>query len=109
MPYRQPVDNVGISGISSAASILLITSTVHYNRVLQGTFSGGIKRSHVENIIPLHLSDELQTLKTGRLLEIRRHGTGLGTGGKKILLRVDFYSTRRESQSTTLVKREKFA
>lgn len=54
------------------------------------TLAGGVQGTHVEDIDALHLSDELQTLETGGLAEVGRNGTGLGTGGNEIFLRVDF-------------------
>lgn len=60
------------------------------------TLAGGIKGTHVEDVNALHLSDELQTLETGGLVEIGRNGTGLGTGSKEVLLALDLYISTRE-------------
>jgi hypothetical protein len=62
------------------------------------TLPAGIKRAHVEDIHALHLSKNFQTLKTGGLLEIGRHGTRLGTFGQKIGLGSDLYRTRGVSR-----------
>lgn len=60
------------------------------------TLAGGIKGTHVEDVNALHLSDELQTLETGGLVDIGGNGTGLGTGGKEVLLALDLYISTRE-------------
>lgn len=55
----------------------------------QHTLAGGVQGTHVKDIDALHLSDELQTLETGGLAEVGRDGTGLGTGGNQVILRLD--------------------
>ena len=54
------------------------------------TLPAGIQRPHVEDIDTLHLSEDFQTLKTGRLLKIGWDGTLLTTWGQKVLLVGDF-------------------
>lgn len=60
------------------------------------TLAGGIKGTHVEDVNALHLSDELQTLETGGLVDIGGNGTGLGTGSKEVILGLDLYISTRE-------------
>jgi len=55
------------------------------------TLAGGIQGTHVEDVDALHLSDELQTLETGSLDEVGGDGTGLGTGGNQVILRLDLF------------------
>lgn len=55
------------------------------------TETAGVQWPHVEDIDTLHLSENFETLKTGRLLGIGRNGTGLRTRGQKVLLGLDFY------------------
>ena len=59
------------------------------------TETAGVEGPHVEDVDALHLSDKLETLKTGSLLEIGGHGTGLSTLGEKIGLGSDLCSARR--------------
>lgn len=59
------------------------------------TLAGGVQRLHVEDINALNLAENLQTLETGGLLEIGRDGTGGGTRGKKVGLRLDLCVRRR--------------
>ena len=59
------------------------------------TLAGGVQGTHVENVDALHLSDELQTLETGGLDEVGRDGTGLGTGGEKVILALDLCSIEK--------------
>lgn len=67
------------------------------------TLAGGIKGTHVEDVDTLHLSDELQTLETGGLVDIGGNGTGLGTWSKEVLLALDLYiSTRKIGQHCVL-------
>ena len=51
-----------------------------------------IQRPHVKDIDPLHLAHNFQALETGRLLDIRRHGTGLRAWGHEVLFAGDFCS-----------------
>jgi hypothetical protein len=44
------------------------------------TKTAGVQWPHVEDIDTLHLSEDFETLKTGRLLGIGGNGTGLRTG-----------------------------
>lgn len=36
--YRQPVNDVRVSGVTSASSVLLVTSTVDNDRVFEGSY-----------------------------------------------------------------------
>jgi hypothetical protein len=55
------------------------------------TETAGVQWPHVEDVDTLHLSENFETLETGRLLSIGGNGTGLRTRGQKILLGLDFY------------------
>jgi hypothetical protein len=56
---------------------------------LQRTETAGVQWPHIEDVDTLHLSENFETLKTGRLLGIRGNGTGLGTGWEKVGLGLD--------------------
>lgn len=58
------------------------------------TLPGGIKRPHIEDIDALHLSDELQTLKTGGLLEVGWDLARLGTGADQFFFVLDLCSKK---------------
>jgi hypothetical protein len=59
--------------------------------VASRTETAGVQWPHVEDVDTLHLSENFETLKTGRMLGIRGNGTGLRTRGQKVLLGLDFY------------------
>jgi hypothetical protein len=54
--------------------------------VVSRTETAGVQWPHVEDIDTLHLSENFETLKTGRLLGIGGNGTGLRTRGQKVRL-----------------------
>jgi hypothetical protein len=72
--YRQPNNPMAIRRRSRTASILLITARADHDRVVEGAAPRRIQRPHVEDIDALHLTQDLETLQTGRLFEIGRHG-----------------------------------
>jgi hypothetical protein len=80
---------VRVGGEASATSELLVTSGSDHNRVLHRSQAGSVKRAHIEDIDTLHLTENLQTLETGGLLEIGRDGTGGGTGTEEVLVGLD--------------------
>jgi hypothetical protein len=86
------VDDVRVSGDTGAAGVLLITSGADHDRVLHGSEARGVKRPHVEDIDALHLSEDLETLHTGGLLDVGRDGTGGGTGTDKVIDGLDVCS-----------------
>lgn len=53
------------------------------------TLAGGIEGAHVEDVDALHLSENLETLETGGLLEIGGDVAGLGTGTEQVVLGLD--------------------
>lgn len=53
------------------------------------TLAGGIEGAHVEDVDALHLSENLETLETGGLLEIGGDAAGLGTRSVKVILALD--------------------
>jgi hypothetical protein len=71
----------------SSMYIVKIASACAGGFYLTGT--AGIQRPHVEDINPLHLPQNLNTLETSRLLEIGGDGAGLGTLGEEIILALD--------------------
>ena len=58
-------------------------------RQTKRTFAGGIQRLHVEDVDALHLTQDLQSLETSRLLEIRGYGAGRGSGAEEIVRLLD--------------------
>jgi hypothetical protein len=66
------------------------------------TEAAGVQRPHVEDVDSLHLSEDLETLKTGGLLGIGRNGTGLRTRGEKVGLVLDLYNNDRVSNSPSI-------
>lgn len=65
------------------------------------TLAGGIEGAHVEDVNSLHLSDEFQTLETSGLVDVGGNGTGLSTGGEKVILNLDLCIFGRGEVSTT--------
>jgi hypothetical protein len=55
------------------------------------TQAAGVQWPHVKDVDTLHLSENLETLKTGRLFDIGGNSTGLRAGREEIGLGVDFY------------------
>lgn len=90
--YAKPVHNVGISRVAGATGVLLIASRLDHDGVVDGALARGVEGAHVEDVDALHLTQDLQTLQTGRLLEIGRDGTGLGTGADQVVLALDLCS-----------------
>lgn len=54
------------------------------------TFAGSIQWLHVEDINALHLSQDFETLESGRLLEIGGDGPWRSTGANEIFFGLDF-------------------
>lgn len=101
-----------VDGITSATSVLLITSTVDNNGVVessctnqhqlhlfidkrreskQHTLAGSIQRPQVEDVNALHFTDEFETLETSGLFDIAGDGTGLSTGGDEVFFGLNLY------------------
>lgn len=87
--YAEPGNDVRVGRVTGATGKLLLTGGSDHDGVLHGSLAAGIKRTHVEDVNALHLSENFQTFQTGSLLEIGRDGTGLGTRTEKILVRLD--------------------
>jgi hypothetical protein len=87
--HAEPVNTVRVGRETSATSELLLASRSDHDGILHRSKAGGIKRAHVEDVDTLHLTENLQTLETGGLLEIGGDGTGGGTRTEKILLSLD--------------------
>lgn len=72
-------------GNSSFSFYQLFPSYVPSNlEYLNLTEARSIKRAHVEDVDTLHLSENFETLETGRLLEVGRDLTGEGTRTEEI-------------------------
>lgn len=56
---------------------------------LELTLPRGVQRPHVKDVDALHLAENLETLKTGGLLQVGRHGAGLGAGADEVVFRLD--------------------
>jgi hypothetical protein len=80
---------VRVGGEASATSELLFASGSDHNRVLHRSQAGSVEGAHIEDVDTLHLTENLQTLETGRLLEIGRDGTRGGTGTEEVVLALD--------------------
>ena len=78
-----------VSRVASAAGKLLLAGRTDNDGVLHGALAAGIQRAHVEDVDALHLTQDLETLETSGLLQIRGDGTGLGAGSEEILLSLD--------------------
>lgn len=106
-----------VHGIAGAAGVLLVAGAFDDNRVVEGscalnlsdtrstrdmrqngrwarTLPGSVQGPHVEDVNALHLSDELQTLETGGLLDVGRDGAGLRSGGDEVFFAFDFCRRR---------------
>lgn len=87
--YAEPEGGVRVSGEASATSELLLTGGADEDGVLNSAEAGGVEGAHVEDVDALHLTENLETLETGGLLEIGRDGTGGGTRTEEVLLALD--------------------
>lgn len=87
--YAEPVNGVRVGREASAASELLLAGRSDEDGVLHRSEAGGVERAHVEDVDALHLTENLETLETGGLLEIGGDGAGLGTRTEEILLALD--------------------
>jgi len=54
------------------------------------TLPTSIQRLHVKHIDPLHLPQDLESLQTSTLIQIRRNGTWLGAGREEVFFCSDF-------------------
>lgn len=87
--HAEPDNVVRVSRVTSAAGILLLAGRADGDGILHGALARSIQRPHVEDIDALHLAENLETLDTGRLLQVRGHGTLLGTGAEKVIYGLD--------------------
>jgi hypothetical protein len=87
--HGQPSNNVRVSRAASATNILLVTERANDDGFLHGAGSACVEGLHVENVDTLHLSEDFETLETGGLVDVGGDGTGLGTGGHKVMLVYD--------------------
>lgn len=70
------------------------------------TFAGGIEGLHVEDVNTLHLTQDLQSLETGGLLEIRGHGAGRGAGADEVLWLLDLCLRNKNISNPALARDE---
>jgi hypothetical protein len=63
----------------------------------QRTFAGRVQWPHVEDINALHLSQDLQPLETGGLLEVGGDGTRWSSGADEVLGLLDLYYAQQIS------------
>src|SRR5690242_2107566 len=106
--YGDPQDAVRVDGVAGATNVLLVTGRVDDNGVLRGacvhqrpsapvssvwrrTETAGVEGPHVEDVDALHLSENLKTLETGRLLGVGGDGSGLRTLGDKVVHGLDLW------------------
>lgn len=87
--HAEPGSGVGVSWDTSAASKLLITGGAEGDGVLHSAQTAGVEGTHVEDVDALHLTQDLETLQTGSLLEIGGDGAGLGARTEEVLLALD--------------------
>lgn len=96
---------MGVGGVAGAASKLLVAGGAHQDWVLHGSLTACVEGSHIENVNTLHLSEDLQTLKTGGLLEIGRDGAGLATGSDEIFVGLDLCNGNQAPASAIVMPR----
>jgi len=87
--YGKPPNDMLIYWKSSASNIVLLAIGVDYDRILHCPPSRSIKRFHVKDVNALHLSKQLQALKTGRLIEICGNSANRSSGREQIFVAVD--------------------
>lgn len=83
-----------VGRVASATGKLLLTGRADDERLFHGSLARGVEGGHVEDVDALHLSEDLETLETGGLLEVGGDGAGLSAGTVEILLALDLCSTR---------------
>lgn len=66
------------------------------------TLPRGVERPHVENINALHLAEDFEALKTGRLLEIGGDSARLGTGPDEVVSRPHLCPHKTNRQPSVL-------
>lgn len=81
---------VRIGRAAGAPAILLVTETLHMDRVVQCAQTVRWERLHVENVDALHLSEDFETLQTSGLLDVGRYCTRLCTFRHQVGIGVDF-------------------
>ena len=113
----QPDDDVGVGGRAGAAEVLLVAIGLDDDWVREGSCFGsnlatwhvkgtgngwvlreawsrtppaGIQWPHVEDVDALHLSENFETLETGRLLEVVGDRSGLSSWWQKVVHGLDF-------------------
>lgn len=82
---------MAVSRRPRAPQVLLLTKALHENGLLERAEAVAGQRLHVEDVDTLHLSQDLETLKTGGLLEVGGDGADGGTFGLEVGLVVHFF------------------
>lgn len=80
---------MGVGRETGATGKLLVAGGADGDGVLHGAEAAGVKGTHVEDVDTLHLSENLETLETSRLLEVGRDGALLTTGTEEVVLGLD--------------------
>jgi hypothetical protein len=121
----EPDDDVAVDGVTGAAKVALLAEGGDDDGILHGsyihpsasdritgatrqsshTLAASVQRPHVENINTLHLSEDLETLQSSRLLEVGRNGSGSGAGSEQVFLAADLYSPKSSISSPLPVRR----
>ncbi|KAK1241920.1 hypothetical protein MKX07_007743 [Trichoderma sp. CBMAI-0711] len=83
--------------VAGAAGKLLVAGGAHQNGVVQGSLAARVEGAHVEDVDALHLSENLETLETGGLLEVGGDGAGLGAGAEEVVLGLDLCNGSEEA------------
>ena len=86
-----------VSGESSATGKLLIAGRFDGDGVLHRAEAAGVERAHVENVNTIHLSENLETLETGSLLQIGGDSARGGAGTEKVFVALYLCSMPRQS------------
>ena len=76
---------------SPPSSRLCLPQSCYLNSKGTHTCPRRVQRPHIKYINPLHLPQYLQSLKTSRLLQIRRHSARRGTWGEEIGFAFNLY------------------
>lgn len=87
--HAEPGSVVGVGGDTRAAGKLLLTSRADGDGVLHGAQAASVEGAQVEDVDAIHLAENLETLQTGGLLEVRGDRARFGTGAEEVFLALD--------------------
>jgi hypothetical protein len=94
---------VGVGREAGAASKLLLSGGADGDGVLHCAQAAGIEGGHVEDVDVVHLTENLETLDTGGLLEVGGNGSGLSTRAEKIVLSLDLCKSQCHVSLSSIV------